>query len=83
MQAVRVEHSYHNFPTDHKRRCYGDDPDSSLSLSENSVNSINDLDEQDLVEQKAGTSDMTQQELVDTFSHTHVDKSLLDPGDVD
>ncbi|XP_028156463.1 uncharacterized protein LOC114350037 isoform X1 [Ostrinia furnacalis] len=82
MQAVRVEHSYHNFPTDHKRRCYGDDQDSSLSLSENSVNSINDLDEHDLNEPKPGTSD-AQQDLVDTFSHTHVDKSLLDPGDVD
>lgn len=82
MQAVRVEHSYHNFPTDHKRRCYGDDADSSLSLSDTSVNSINDLDDHDIIV-KASTSDMVAQDLLDTFSHTHVDKSLLDPGDVD
>lgn len=87
MQAIRVEHSYHNFPSDHKRRCYGDEADSSLSLSDqNSVTSINDLDETpDLISdvRKAVTTDPAAQDLVDTFSHTLVDKSLLHPGDVD
>lgn len=81
MQAIRVEHSYHNFPSDHKRRCYGDDTDTSLSLSDqNSVNSINDLDDTQDVPQRC---DMTPQDLVDTFSHTLVDKSLLHPGEID
>lgn len=81
MQAIRVEHSYHNFPSDHKRRCYGDDTDTSLSLSDqNSVNSINDLDEINDFEPKF---DMTAQDLVETFSHTLVDKSLLSPGELD
>lgn len=84
MQAIRVEHSYHNFPTDHKRRCYGDDTDTSLSLSDqNSVNSINDLDEIHEAEPK-GQYDMAAQDLlVDTFSHTLVEKSLLSPGELD
>ncbi|XP_037293489.1 uncharacterized protein LOC115452960 isoform X2 [Manduca sexta] len=82
MQAIRVEHSYHTFPSDHKRRCYGDETDTSLSLSDqNSVHSINDLDESQDVPHKE--CDMTSQELVDTFSHTLVDKSLLHPGDID
>ncbi|RVE49400.1 hypothetical protein evm_005912 [Chilo suppressalis] len=84
MQAVRVEHSYYNFPTDHKRRCYGDDADSSLSLSDNSVNSINDLEDRDHISMKLqSTTDMVAQDLVESFSNTHVDKSLLDPGEVD
>ncbi|XP_041981556.1 uncharacterized protein LOC121734962 isoform X2 [Aricia agestis] len=45
MQAVRVEHSSHNLPSDHKRRCYGEDADTSFSLSDH--NSANDLDEDD------------------------------------
>lgn len=82
MQAIRVEHSYHNFPSDHKRRCYGDDTDTSLSLSDqNSVNSINDLEESQDVPQRL--CDMTPQDLVDNFSLTTVDKSLLDPGEID
>ncbi|CAB3227791.1 unnamed protein product [Arctia plantaginis] len=82
MQAIRVEHSYHNFPSDHKRRCYGDDTDTSLSLSDqNSVNSINDLEvSQDVPERQC---DMTPQDLVENFSQTLVDKSLLDPGEID
>ncbi|XP_068629105.1 uncharacterized protein [Battus philenor] len=82
MQAIRVEHSYHNFPSDHKRRCYGEDLDSSLSLSDqNSVNSANDLEEVQYVpdEDKLDTA----QKLADNFSRTLVDNSLLDPGDVD
>ncbi|KAJ0176231.1 hypothetical protein K1T71_008405 [Dendrolimus kikuchii] len=83
MQAIRVEHSYHNFPSDHKRRCYGDDTDTSLSLSDqNSVNSINDLEEINEFEPKV-EFDMTAQDLVKTFSHTLVDKSLLSPGELD
>ncbi|KAF9793695.1 hypothetical protein SFRURICE_003519 [Spodoptera frugiperda] len=82
MQAIRVEHSYHNFPSDHKRRCYGDDTDTSLSLSDqNSVNSINDLeDTQDVPERLC---DMAQHDLVDTFSNSLVDKSHLHPGEID
>ncbi|CAK1582941.1 unnamed protein product [Parnassius mnemosyne] len=82
MQAIRVEHSYHNFPSDHKRRCYGDDPDSSLSLSDqNSVNSINDLEVQ--VEAQEDQKVDTTNKLAETFSRTLVDNSLLDPGDID
>ncbi|XP_075977105.1 uncharacterized protein LOC142977221 isoform X2 [Anticarsia gemmatalis] len=81
MQAIRVEHSYHNFPSDHKRRCYGDETDTSLSLSDqNSVNSINDLEESQDVPQRQ--SDMIPHDLVETFSHV-VDKSLLHPGEID
>ncbi|XP_021184339.3 uncharacterized protein LOC110372120 isoform X1 [Helicoverpa armigera] len=81
MQAIRVEHSYHNFPSDHKRRCYGDDTDTSLSLSDqNSVNSINDLED---IQDTPQRLDMTPLDLVDTFSHTLVDKSLLHPGEID
>lgn len=82
MQAIRVEHSYHNFASDHKRRCYGDDTDTSLSLSDqNSVNSINDLDvSQDVPERQY---DMTPQDLVANFTQTLIDKSLLDPGEID
>ncbi|KAL4713317.1 hypothetical protein ACJJTC_015304 [Scirpophaga incertulas] len=80
MQAVRVEHSHHNFHTDHKRRCYGEDVDSSFSYSDNSVNSINDLE---ATEARTKLGESLSQELVETFSQTHVDKSLLDPGDVD
>lgn len=75
MQAIRVEHSCHNFPSDHKRRCYGDDTDTSLSLSDqNSVNSINDLDE---------TKGFEIANMLDTFSNSLVDKSLLHPGEID
>lgn len=84
MQAIRVEHSYHNFPSDHKRRCYGDDTDTSLSLSDqNSVHSINDLDDTQDVQTKKEPKVSTAQSLVDTFSHSLVDKSLLHPGDID
>lgn len=74
MQAIRVEHySHHNFPSDHKRRCYGDDTDTSLSLSDqNSVNSINDLEERQIIN-----------EYGDNFSNTLVEKSLLHPGEID
>lgn len=79
MQAIRVEHYYYNIPSDHKRRCYGEDPD-SLSLSDqNSVNSINDLEESQDLEK---ICDATAEEL-DTFSHTLVNKSLLHPGEID
>lgn len=70
MQAIRVEHSYHNFQTEHKRRCYGEDTDTSLSLSDQ--NSINDLDE---------CKEITS--MLDTFSNSLVDRSLLHPGDID
>lgn len=85
MQAIRVEHSYHNFPSDHKRRCYGEDQDSSLSLSDqNSVASINDLDDTpDLIAECQKVAVNPAQDLVDTFSHTLVDKSLLYPGELD
>lgn len=74
MQAIRVEHSYYNFPSDHKRRCYGDETDTSLSLSDqNSVNSINDLDSKEF--------EITN--MLDTFSNSLVDKSLLHPGEID
>ncbi|XP_063538230.1 uncharacterized protein LOC134747572 [Cydia strobilella] len=45
MQAIRVEHSYHNFPSDHKRRCYGEDQDSSLSDPVNSNDEEKDFAE--------------------------------------
>ncbi|XP_014369761.2 uncharacterized protein LOC106719826 isoform X3 [Papilio machaon] len=83
MQAIRVEHSCHNFPSDHKRRCYGEDNDSSLSLSDqNSVTSAHDLDE---VQYPASEDHKLEAEdkLLDNFSRTLVDNSLLDPGDVD
>lgn len=85
MQAIRVEHSHYNFPSDHKRRCYGEEQDSSLSLSDqNSVNSINDLDEsQDLPTDVVDPRKNVTHDVVDTFSHTLVDKSLLHPGDLD
>ncbi|CAH2041610.1 unnamed protein product, partial [Iphiclides podalirius] len=83
MQAIRVEHSYNNFPSDHKRRCYGEDVDSSLSLSDhNSVNSANDLEE-DNCDTLDGQKVDTTHKLAETFSRTLVDNSLLDPGDVD
>ncbi|XP_013162335.1 PREDICTED: uncharacterized protein LOC106113848 isoform X3 [Papilio xuthus] len=83
MQAIRVEHSCHNFPSDHKRRCYGEDNDSSLSLSDqNSVTSANDLD--DVLYQAPEDNKLeAEDKLVDNFSRTLVDNSLLDPGDVD
>ncbi|XP_022114633.2 uncharacterized protein LOC110992939 [Pieris rapae] len=78
MQAVRVEHSYHNFPSDHKRRCYGDDVDSSLSLSDHSANS-NDLED---TKPKEDTSEIIQ--ISDAFSDALIDKNLLrHPGDLD
>lgn len=74
MQAIRVEHySHHNFLSDHKRRCYGEDTDTSLSLSDqNSVNSINDSEDRNDVH-----------DFVDSFSNTLVDRSLLHPGEID
>ncbi|XP_013136322.1 PREDICTED: uncharacterized protein LOC106101586 [Papilio polytes] len=83
MQAIRVEHSCHNFPSDHKRRCYGEDNDSSLSLSDqNSVTSANDLDDVQYPASEDHKLD-AEEKLVDNFSRTLVDTSLLDPGDVD
>ncbi|XP_050677676.1 uncharacterized protein LOC126974264 isoform X2 [Leptidea sinapis] len=84
MQAVRVEHSYHNFPSDHKRRCYGEDADSSLSLSDgNSIASINDLEPTIDNSEVVSKCDATKSDI-DTFSDTLVDKTLLhDPGDLD
>ncbi|GBP43571.1 hypothetical protein EVAR_87488_1 [Eumeta japonica] len=74
-QAIRVEHSYPNFPSDHKRRCYGDDGDSSFS-DQGSGHSISELDiNEDL---KVESS-----ELGDNFSSSLVEKSLLDPGEID
>lgn len=82
MQAIRVEHSYHNFASDHKRKCYGDDADSSLSLSDqNSVNSTNDLEVSSCLSQRDQKIDTSK--LAESFSRTLVDNSLLDPGDVD
>ncbi|XP_049875051.1 uncharacterized protein LOC126373096 [Pectinophora gossypiella] len=98
MQAIEVEHSSSNLPTDHKRRCYGDDADTSLSLSDpNSGNSINDetsvTDGSNVVDPiyKKSRNDLivdiqrvgiTGQQY-DTFSESLVDKSLLDPGKLD
>ncbi|XP_037970038.2 uncharacterized protein LOC105390507 isoform X2 [Plutella xylostella] len=81
-QAIQVEHSYPHLPSDHKRRCYGEDADSSLSVSDqNSVASINDLEEHDIENFK---SELTVGvKYVDTFSNSLVDKSLLDPGEID
>lgn len=70
-QAIRVEHSCQNFPSDHKRRCYGDgtcssDQESLVSIEEatrnNNVSDCNDFLE---------------------ISQSLADKSLLDPGDID
>lgn len=74
MQAVRVEHSYYNFPSEHKRRCYGEEQDSSLSLSDNSINSINELDEPQPEEKCI---------YIRPATYTPIDKSILHPGDLD
>ncbi|XP_034833057.1 uncharacterized protein [Maniola hyperantus] len=81
-QAIRVEnYSSRNFPSDHKRRCYGEEADTSLSLSDpNSVTSANDLD--DSIPEVKGEEDITQ-DLADSFSYAQVDKTLLHPGDLD
>ncbi|CAH2267501.1 jg22589 [Pararge aegeria aegeria] len=81
-QAIRVEnYSSRNFPSDHKRRCYGDDADTSLSFSDpNSVTSANELD--DSIPEVKSEADIAQ-ELADSFSYAQVDKSLLHPGDLD
>ncbi|XP_053608783.1 uncharacterized protein LOC128674316 [Plodia interpunctella] len=82
MQAIRVEHCHSQLPSDHKRRCYDQD---SLSVSDqNSTSSSNELDDApDLIcDLKPGATDLTS-DLVETFSHTLVDKSLLNPGDLD
>ncbi|CAG4961682.1 unnamed protein product [Colias eurytheme] len=84
MQAVRVEHSYHNFPSDHKRRCYGEDADSSLSLSDpNSVSSINDL-EQDF-DKNCDTLKKNEKSVhITDINDALIDKTLLHhPGDLD
>ncbi|XP_047534151.1 uncharacterized protein LOC125068856 [Vanessa atalanta] len=80
-QAIRVENSsYRNLPSDHKRRCYGDEADTSLSLSDpNSVNSTNDLDDSI---PDAKLSDLPQ-EIADSFKYAQIDKSLLHPGELD
>ncbi|CAK1542977.1 unnamed protein product [Leptosia nina] len=84
MQAIRVEQlSYNNFPSDHKRRCYGEEADSSLSLSDpNSINSNNDLEDKDIKPDSGVISDIAQ--ISDAFSDTLIDKSLLHhPGELD
>lgn len=67
MQAIRVEHSCYNFPSDHKRRCYGEDQDSSLSDP-----SVNSNDEDQGLGQEP-----------EPFSHSLVDRNLLHPGELD
>ncbi|XP_060804126.1 uncharacterized protein LOC106136480 [Amyelois transitella] len=84
MQAIRVEHSHCHLPSDHKRRCYGDQDSISVS-DQNSASSSNELeDAPDLIcdIQKQCANDVTS-DLVETFSHTLVDKTLLHPGDLD
>ncbi|CAG9583073.1 unnamed protein product [Danaus chrysippus] len=79
MQAIRVEHhSHHIFPSDHKRRCYGEEVDSSLS-DQNSVNSVNELDD---ITPEVKFCDITQ-DLEEQFNYAQVDKSLLHPGELD
>lgn len=78
-QAIRVENSsYRNLPSDHKRRCYGEEADSSLS-DPNSVTSANDID--DTIPDSKQT-DVTS-EIAESFAYAQVDKSLLHPGELD
>ncbi|XP_012547658.1 uncharacterized protein LOC101737777 isoform X2 [Bombyx mori] len=76
MQAVRVEHSYNNFPIDHKRRCYRDETDASLSLSDqNSVPSVEELEGSQAAPEtpKEDKSDRAEY----TFSERFVENSFL------
>ncbi|XP_023954158.1 uncharacterized protein LOC112057836 [Bicyclus anynana] len=81
-QAIRVEnYSSKNFPSDHKRRCYGEEADSSLSLSDqNSVTSANELD--DIIPEVKRELDLAQ-DLAESFSYAQVNKALLHPGELD
>ncbi|KAJ2951660.1 hypothetical protein O0L34_g13819 [Tuta absoluta] len=89
MQAIEVEHSCSILPTDHKRRCYGDDLDTNLSLSDNSGNSVNEDHPVNTVNMdiplKKGMNGLFVdiQRIPSAFSDNLVDKSLLDPGKLD
>lgn len=76
MQAVRVEHSYNNFPIDHKRRCYRDETDASLSLSDqNSVPSVEELEGSQAAPETPKDDKSDRAEY--TFSERFVENSFL------